>query len=161
MCATIIAVLSYAFQLAGALLLLLWCIGKCDANVVKGCFNNHPTPLRLEMDERGYYTMVAKEDLQESAKNVYLNITTFADLAIGYALAIFVTNVTISRWLVLTFVAVLVVILLLAECFGIAALAKKKYPTDRRVYNDERKPQKGEIVYTATRAIEDDSKEPQ
>ena len=60
MCATIIAVLSYAFQLAGALLLLLWCIGKCDANVVKGCFNNHPTPLRLEMDERGYYTMVAK-----------------------------------------------------------------------------------------------------
>lgn len=105
--------------------------------------------------------MVAKEDLQESAKNVYLNITTFADLAIGYALAIFVTNVTISRWLVLTFVAVLVVILLLAECFGIAALAKKKYPTDRRVYNDERKPQKGEIVYTATRAIEDDSKEPQ
>lgn len=161
MCATIIAILSYAFQLAGALLLLLWCIGKCDANVVKGCFNNHPTPLWLEMDERGYYTTVAKEDLQESAKNVYLNITTFTDLAIGYALAIFVTDVTIPRWLVLTFVAVLVVILLLAERFGIDALAKKKYPKDRRVYNDERKPQKGEIVHTATRVIEDDSKEPQ
>ena len=52
MCATIIAVLSYAFQIAGALLLLLWCIGKCDANVVKDCFRNHPAPLWLEMDEK-------------------------------------------------------------------------------------------------------------
>lgn len=125
MCATIIAVLSYAFQIAGALLLLLWCIGKCDANVVKDCFRNHPAPLWLEMDEKGAYTTVSKEDLQESAKNVYLNIASFADLAIGYALAIFVTNLTIPRWLVLIFVAVLVVILLIAERFGIDALAKK------------------------------------
>ena len=63
-----IAVLSYAFQIAGALLLLLWCIGKCNANVVKDCFRNHPAPLWLEMDEKGAYTTVSKEDLQESAK---------------------------------------------------------------------------------------------
>ena len=155
MCATIIAVLSYAFQIAGALLLLLWCIGKCDANVVKDCFSNHPAPLWLEMDEKGAYTTVSKENLQESAKNVYLNIASFADLAIGYALAIFVTDLTIPRWLVLIFVAVLVVILLIAERFGIDALAKKKYPKDRRVYNDECKPKKGEIVYTDVSVIED------
>ena len=97
------------------------------------------------MDEKGAYTTVSKEDLQESAKNVYLNIASFADLAIGYALAIFVTDLTIPRWLVLIFVAVLVVILLIAERFGIDALAKKKYPKDRRVYNDERKPKKGKL----------------
>ena len=136
-------------------MLLLWCIGKCDANVVKDRFSNHPAPLWLEMDEKGAYTTVSKEDLQESAKNVYLNIASFADLAIGYALAIFVTDLTIPRWLVLIFVAVLVVILLIAERFGIDALAKKKYPKDRRVYNDERKPKKGEIVYTDVSVIED------
>ena len=67
MCATIFAILSYAFQLAGALLLLLWCIGKCDAKVVKGCFSDHPTPLWMEIDEKGGYTTVSKEDLQDVA----------------------------------------------------------------------------------------------
>ena len=157
MCATIIAILSYAFQLAGALLLLLWCFDKCDANVVKGCFSNHPTMLWLESDEKGEYTTLSKEDLQESAQNVYLNIATFADLAIGYALAIFVTDIIIPRWLVLIFVAVAVALLLLAEHFVICKIAKKKYTEDRKVYDDERKPKKGEIVFADVSVVTEDS----
>ena len=157
MCANIFAILSYAFQLAGALLLLLWCIGKCDAKVVKGCFSNHPTPLWMEMDEKGGYTTASKEDLQESVKNVYLNIASFADLVIGYALAIFVTDITIPRWLVLIFVAVVVALLLLAEHFVICKIAKKKYTEDRKVYDDERKPKKGEIVFADVSVVTEDS----
>lgn len=157
MCATIFAILSYAFQLAGALLLLLWCIGKCDAKVVKGCFSDHPTPLRMEIDEKGGYTTVSKEDLQESAQNVYLNIFSFADLVIGYALAIFVTDVTIPRWLVLIFVAVVVAFLLLAEHFVICKMAKKKYTEDRKVYDDERKAKKNEIVFTDVSVVTEDA----
>lgn len=56
MCAVTIAALSYSFQLAGALLLLLWCIGKCDANVVKGCFDNHSNSYIGGFDEGGTFT---------------------------------------------------------------------------------------------------------
>lgn len=96
--------------------------------------------------------------MQESAQNVYLNIASFADLVIGYALAIFVTDVTIPRWLVLIFVAVVVALLLLAEHVVICKIAKKKYTEDRKVYDDERKPKKGEIAFADVSVTEDVSK---
>ena len=97
-CATIIAVLSYAFRLRGALLLLLWCIGKCDANVVRLLSQSSGSAV-ARWTKEGAYTTSLKEDLQESAKNVYLNIASFADLAIGYT-GDFVTDLTIPHWLV-------------------------------------------------------------
>lgn len=130
----IIVVLSYSFQLAGALLLLLWCIGNCDAKVVKGCFDNHPDPLWRGFDEKGTFTKVSKSDLQESAKNIYLNIATFADLAIGYTLAIFMTDVPISPWCILLYAAVAVVLILAVEYLCICKIAKKKYNADRKIY---------------------------
>ena len=149
MCATIIAVLSYAFQLAGALLLLLWCIGKCDANVVKGCFDNHASSYVGGFDEGGPFTMIPEEDLQQSAQNVYRNIATFANLAIGYALTIFMTDICISPWCVLIYVAIVVVLILAVEHFSINLIASKKYSSDRKRYDNEHKPKKGDLKLEA------------
>lgn len=156
MSATVITVLSYSFQLAGALLLLLWCIGKCDANVVKGCFDNYSNPRWIECDEKGTFTIVSKDNLQESAKNVYLNIVSFANLAFGYALAIFMTETLISRWAILFCVIITVAIILVLEYFCVDRKAKKRYNTDRKIYDNEHTPQKGEIVYKVTGTINDD-----
>lgn len=153
MCATIIAILSYSFQLAGALLLLLWCIRKCDTNVIKGCFENHANPLWMEWDKDGEFTRISKEDLQDSAKNVYLNIATFADLVIGYTMAIFMTDVDIPRWCLLIYVLIAVILILGGEYFGIDRGVKKKYNVDRKVYNSEHSPRKGDIAYKITSVI--------
>lgn len=150
MCATIIAILSYAFQLAGALILLLWSIRKCDANVIKGCFDNQTCIYASSDDDSGSFTVIPKEDLQQSAQNVYLNIASFVDLSIGYALAIFMTDIYISRWCVLAYVTTAIILILVIECFSIFLIVKKKYSADRKVYHDEFKPKNGSITFERT-----------
>ena len=155
--ATIIAVLSYAFQLAGALLLLLWCVGKLDAKIVKGCLDNRPDPRAGRFDKDGCYRKLSKEELQESAKNVYLNIATFANLVIGYTLAIFMTDVCIPRWCVLICVIVVVALILGFEHFIVRVIAKRKYHTDRKIYEDERQPEKDSVICEITGIAEDNA----
>ena len=86
--------------------------------------------------------MIPEEDLQQSAQNVYRNIATFANLAIGYALTIFMTDICISPWCVLIYVAIVVVLILAVEHFSINLIASKKYSSDRKIYDNEHKPKK-------------------
>ena len=151
MCATIIAILSYAFQLAGALILLLWSIRKCDANVIKGCFDNQASIYASSDDDSGSFTVIPKEDLQQSSQNVYLNIASFVDLSIGYALAIFITDICISRCCVLAWVIISVFLILVIERFSVCLIAKKMYSADRKVHHDECKPKNGSLSYEITK----------
>ena len=140
-----VSVLSYAFQVAGALILLLWCIGNLDKKVKQNCLDSHTGFLWGEIDEGGEYTKLSAADLQESAKNIYLNIAAFGDLVVGYALAIFMADVTISPWYILAFVALAVVIILCIEHFSIVRIARSKYKSEQKVYDEELKIKNGTV----------------
>ena len=65
-----------AFQLSGALVLLLNCMKGGKEAVIRNCF---PGTNVVERDENNN-CKIEKEKLQKSAHNIYLNIIAFADL---------------------------------------------------------------------------------
>lgn len=130
MCATIIAVLSYAFQLAGATLLLLWSIGKCDKKIKQMCIAEHGGGLIGTEDERGTHITIDCKSLQRNAKTVYLNIAAFVDIISGYTLAILARPVDCSPWCVLAMVIVGTTGILLLNVGIVVLIAKIKYGKD-------------------------------
>lgn len=132
----LIAILSYAFQIAGALILLLWSIGKCDKKIKQMCIAEHSDMLVGTFDETGTHFTLEKESLRKNAKTVYLNIAAFFDLIIGYACAIFAQPINISPWCVLTYVGAVAVVILLLEYLLILLLANCIYHKDFEHYED-------------------------
>ena len=130
--AVLISVTSFSFQIAGAVILLLWSLRKCDTTIKEQCLSNN---LHWgEMDTNGLYTELKKDELRTAAKNVYKNIAAFADILIGYVCAIFTEDTASSKWVILAFVVALTVLILLVENSLVGWIAKKRYPTDERVY---------------------------
>lgn len=130
MCATIIAVLSYAFQLAGATLLLLWSIGKCDKKIKQMCIAEHGGGLIGTEDERGTHITIDCKSLQRNAKTVYLNIAAFVDIISGYTLAILARPVDCSPWCMLAMVIAGTTGILLLNVGIVVLIAKIKYGKD-------------------------------
>lgn len=130
MCATIIAVLSYAFQLAGATLLLLWSIGKCDKKIKQMCIAEHGGGLIGTEDERGTHITIDCKSLQRNAKTVYLNITAFVDIISGYTLTILARPVDCSPWCMLAMVIAGTTGILLLNVGIVVLIAKIKYGKD-------------------------------
>ena len=69
-----------AFQLAGAVILLLNCCKGNKKAVIKNCF---PGSNVVERDNNNNCT-IPKEKLQESAHKIYLNIVAFGDEKVPY-----------------------------------------------------------------------------
>lgn len=130
MCATIIAVLSYAFQLAGATLLLLWSIGKCDKKIKQMCIAEHGGGLIGTEDERGTHITIDCKSLQRNAKTVYLNIAAFVDIISGYTLAILARPVDCSPLCMLAMVIAGTTGILLLNVGIVVLIAKIKYGKD-------------------------------
>lgn len=78
----LITVFSFSFQIAGAVLLLLWSIRKCDAKIKEQCLESAGI-LSFQFDETGVYIDIPKDDLQAVAKVTYKNIAAFVDILIG------------------------------------------------------------------------------
>ena len=72
----IIKVSSFSFQIAGAVLLLLWSLRKRDKRIKEMCLSGSET-LWGEFGEHGCLTPIAKEDLQANAKVLYQNNCAF------------------------------------------------------------------------------------
>ena len=124
----LISVGSYAFQVAGAIILLLWSLSNCDIKIKQMAKGDEIS--WGGWDSNGTYLTLKKENLQESAEALYKNIVAFIDLLIGYGLAIFMTDVAISRICILVFVSITVIIILAIEFKIVHIIALKKYPTD-------------------------------
>ena len=129
----LINVSSFAFQIAGAVLLLLWSLRKCDAKIKEQCLEQAGI-LSFQFDETGVYTDLSKEDLQATAKVTYKNIAAFVDILIGYTCAIFSTETPLPRWSIFVLVIVLTAIILWVENVYVSHVARKHYPKDERVY---------------------------
>ena len=125
---------SFAFQIAGAVLLLLWSIRKRDTKIKEQCLESAGI-LSFQFDETGVYTDIPKDDLQAVAKVTYKNIAAFVDILIGYACAIFSTETPLPQWSIFVLVIVLTTIILWVETVYVSHVARKRYPKDERVYN--------------------------
>lgn len=119
-------VVMLAFQLSGALILLLNSVNGRKETIIKNCF---PGSNVVERDKNNN-CKIEKEKLQKSAHNTYLNMIAFVDLVVGYILAVFSPTSTTEICLVLRKVIVLTCILLGAEYFLSLFCAKNIYAND-------------------------------
>ncbi len=120
-----IQVISIAFQLAGALILLMWSIrGARKSAIIERCF---PGSNVAERDDDNN-CKIEKLILQKKAYEVYLNILAFVDLIIGYLIAYFAVNyyepVCAVLYTVLTTAVIIGIEMLVA--YGAAKLRYKK-----------------------------------
>ena len=122
-----------AFQVSGALLLLLNCIKGGKKSVIKNCF---PGSNVVERDEKNN-CKIPKKKLQESAHKIYLNIVAFADLVIGYIFAVFSPTANIRIGLVLMEVIVATCALLVTEYYACRFCAKMIYAKDINIPFDQ------------------------
>ena len=100
-----------AFQLSGALILLLNSVKCRKERIIKNCF---PGSNIVERDENNN-CKIEKEKLRKSAHNTYLNMMAFVDLVVGYILAVFSPTSSTEICLVLLEVILFTCILLGAE----------------------------------------------
>ena len=139
-----------AFQLAGAMILLLNCCKGNKAAAIQNCFPGSNT---VERDENNNCT-IPKEKLQESAHKIYLNIVAFGDLVIGYAIAAFSPVAVYSTCCTVLGVAGATALLLAVEYYFSKCIARIIYAQDEIVSYSEL--EKGGVDTFATNKEVDD-----
>lgn len=79
-------IFSISFQLAGAIILLLWCLkGAKKENIIKRYF---PGSNVIERDDDNN-CVLHKDKLRVVSREVYINIIAFCDLVLGYGLSFY------------------------------------------------------------------------
>jgi hypothetical protein len=135
---TAVVVASFAFQLAGAVILLLWSLWKIDKKIKSMSIENDGIPI-VGFDNT---TVISKKDLQKNAKKVYINIAAFLNLVIGYGAAIFAEDSTRSNCYIFILVVFVTFLIIVFELLLSGVVAKLRYNADQKVnVNDmENKP---------------------
>lgn len=131
----VIKVASFSFQIAGAVILLIWVIGNTDAKIKNMCLENSGVMVG-EFDRFGTHCVLGKEDLQKNAVTAYRNVVALLDVIIGYAFAIFVSETLVPNWCILCIVIALTFLILVVELYVVARLARHRYPGDVKVTDD-------------------------
>lgn len=130
---TAVVVASFAFQLAGAVILLLWSLWKIDKKIKSMSIESDGIPI-IGFDNT---TVISKNDLQKNAKKVYINIAAFLNLVIGYGAAIFADRATLPNYCVFILVVLTTILIMGIELLLSGFIAKLRYSTDQKVnFND-------------------------
>lgn len=122
-----------AFQLSGALLLLLNSVKGGKESVIKHCF---PGSNVVERDENNN-CKIPKEKLQKSAHEIYLNRTAFSYLAIGYLIAAGSPTTEVQIVLVVVKMIVLTFAMLVFGYYFSRFCAKRIYSEDISIPYDK------------------------
>lgn len=122
-----------AFQLSGALLLLLNSVKGGKEAVIKHCF---PGSNVVERDENNN-CKIPKEKLQKSAHEIYLNRTAFLYLTIGYFLAAISPTTGVQIGLVTVKMIALTFALLVFGYYFSRFCAKRIYSEDISIPYDK------------------------
>lgn len=139
-----------AFQLAGALILLLNCVKGNRKTVVRNCF---PGSNVVERDDNDN-CVITKEKLQASAHTLYLNIAAFTDLVVGYLIAAFSPVSTFGIACTVLGVIGTTVVLLMFEYYLCRWIAKTVYAKDMKIKYSELEENGVDTIIT-NREIED------
>ncbi len=115
-----------SFQLVGALILLLNSLNGSRTAVIRNCF---PGSNIVERDDNDNCA-ISKESLQKSAYKIYLNITAFFNLVVGYGIAAFCPSVSYTTLKTVLAVIGCSAILLLLEYCLCRLTAHTKYAKD-------------------------------
>ncbi len=124
-----ITVSSFAFQIAGAVILLIWSLHKPNKMVEAMAANNDG----LHWLDMNGYTEISATKLQSTARTVYQNIFAFINLIIGYTCAIFSGNTTLEDLHIFALTILATILILLTEYLLIWLIAKMFFHTDRRI----------------------------
>lgn len=121
------------FQLAGALILMINSLNGSREAVIRNCF---PGSNIVERDDDDN-CVLPKEDLRSSALKIYLNITAFLDLVIGYCIAAFSPCATYSTMYTVFIVLVGTVLTIIAEYSVSMIVACIQYREDMKIAYSE------------------------
>ena len=121
-----IYILSLAFQIAGAVLLIIKYCYNTKNRIIEEYF---PGTNIAERDKNGNIKLEKKE-VQKCAKIIYDNRAAFFFIAVGYILSIFGNIESQSKIYVLVFVVVFTVIIIALEKGVINFIAKISYKND-------------------------------
>lgn len=152
----IITVLSFAFQISGAIILLNWSVSNLDNRIKAKCFDQH-TSLTLETTSDGIKIRLRKDDLQRYAIELYKSVVAIANILIGYSCAIFMEDNIVSKYVTLLLVVVAVAAILLVEKLVIEKLARKKYNVDLLLGDKEYKIPYGMVAFKKIEGNEDET----
>lgn len=126
----LVTVASFAFQISGASILLLWSIKKHDKKIEEMCLDQHSGPLWFDFY---HMTKLNKDDLQANARTVYRNICAFLDILIGYCCAIFSNTSRYAPCCIFAATVAATVLIMLAEEAIINRIARRRYPNDQYI----------------------------
>ena len=118
--------LMLAFQLAGALLLLVNHLNSSQEAIIRKCFPGSNT---IERNELGYGS-IPKEKLQKSAEEIIANIVAFVDLVVGYGIASLSPSMSLSKMISFFVVVGGSVVIIFLESTAIRYISRKKYSND-------------------------------
>ena len=121
-----IQIISISLQLAGAVILLLWCLkGASKEQIVLKYFPGSNT---VKCDDEDN-CILRKEKLQSITSEVYVNALAFVDLIIGYLSAYFVKD-TFIPIVAVALTVLITTVLIVCEYVIARKFAAYKYPAD-------------------------------
>ena len=129
----IISVASFSFQIAGAIILLLWSFGPFEKTVMKNYFEQPSSPTFGRIGDGNLWTKITKEEQQITAKTVCLNRFAFIDIILGYVFSIFVKETSVASGYIFLSVIFLTILILLIEKISIRTYVRKKYTEDQEI----------------------------
>lgn len=125
----IVTVLSFAFQISGALILLGWYGAKVDRIIKEKSIAQH-TGLILDGSLEEIKAKIKREDIQRTANDVYKTLTAIVDIIIGYTCAIFAEASETPKCKIFLLVCVATAIIIVLESAIIKIVVEKKYRDD-------------------------------
>lgn len=143
----IISVASFSFQIAGAIFLLLWSFKPFEKTIVNNHFGQTAPSTFGRIGEGKVWVKITKDELQASAKTVWLNRLAFIDIIFGYVLAIFMEETSIVEWRIFLFVVLVTCSILFIENLLIQIHVKKKHKEDIELGVDNSDIAHGSVIF--------------
>ena len=144
-----LALLSIAFQLSGAILLMVKFWGKRKEEILQQYFNSSESICRDDGEE----VVLHKEKLRKIFKEIYLTRFSFIYIVLGYALS--VLDISTSKCSAILIIMSMSVHLILLAHFVCFLICKVKYSKDLKIPYDEAV-EKGNAVQEMTKKDIDD-----
>ena len=121
-------ILSYAFQISGAIILLLWSFASLCRIKIKVLDLYFPDSSVIERDNDDM-CILSKDKLRKATIEIFKNIFAFLDLVIGYSLAIFAEQ-KFENCKAFLLIVISTALITVIECLATGAVARLKYPKD-------------------------------
>ena len=120
---------SMAFQLTGAIILLLWSFGKVNKNAIEMCF---PGIVAVDTDSEGN-GILKKDVLQKNVEKIFLNVFAFLCIVSGYIMNVFAFNDMKNQIKKAVTIALITALLIYIGYKGAQYMAKAWFKTDVKI----------------------------